>query len=73
MDKPTQTIGRQIADELFECVWPLCEIGAKRVNKTIFKGGMDISTWYKKRNIVHKHQFLSLRYLLIISYHEFIN
>ena len=27
-----QTIRREIADELFECVWPLCEIGAKRVN-----------------------------------------
>ena len=27
----TQTIRRQIADELFECVWPFYEIGAKRV------------------------------------------
>ena len=26
--KHTQTIGREIADELFECVWPLCGIGA---------------------------------------------
>ena len=32
MVKYTQTIRRQIADELFECVWPFCEIGAKRVN-----------------------------------------
>ena len=24
---------KQIADESFECVWPFCEIGAKRVNK----------------------------------------
>ena len=32
MVKHTQTIRRQIADELFECVWPFCEIGAKRVN-----------------------------------------
>ena len=31
MAKHTQTIRRQIADELFECVWPFCEIGAKRV------------------------------------------
>ena len=31
MDKHTQTIRRQIADELFECVWPFCEIGAERV------------------------------------------
>ena len=31
MVKHTQTIRRQIADKLFECVWPFCEIGAKRV------------------------------------------
>ena len=35
MVKHTQRICRQIADELFECVWPFCEIGAKKVNKTI--------------------------------------
>ena len=34
MAKHTQTICRQIADELFECVWPYCEIGTKRVNIT---------------------------------------
>ena len=28
MAKHTQTIRRQIADELFECVWPFCGIGA---------------------------------------------
>ena len=28
--KHTQTIRREIADELFVCVWPFCEIGAKR-------------------------------------------
>ena len=28
MTKHTQTIQtKQIADELFECVWPFCEIG----------------------------------------------
>ena len=26
--KHTQTMRRQIADELFECVWPFCGIGA---------------------------------------------
>ena len=31
MVKHTQTIRWQIADELFECVWPFCEISAKRV------------------------------------------
>ena len=28
MVKYTQTIRRQIADELLACVWPFCEIGA---------------------------------------------
>ena len=32
MVKHTQAIRRQIADELFERVWPSCEVGAKRVN-----------------------------------------
>ena len=32
MVKHTQTIRWQIADELFECVWPFCGIGAERVN-----------------------------------------
>ena len=32
MVKHTQTIRRQIADELFECVLPFCVIGAWRYN-----------------------------------------
>ena len=28
MAKHAQTIRRQFADELFECVWPFCGIGA---------------------------------------------
>ena len=28
MVKHTETIRRQIAEELFECVWPFCGIGA---------------------------------------------
>ena len=28
MAKHTQTILRQIGDELFECVWPFCQIGS---------------------------------------------
>ena len=36
MAKHTQTIRRQIADELFECFWPFFEIGAQRVKKTNF-------------------------------------
>ena len=31
MAKHTQTIRWQIANELFECVWPFCEIGTLRV------------------------------------------
>ena len=31
MVKHTQTIRRQFADEMFECVWPFCDIGAERV------------------------------------------
>ena len=31
MIKHTQTISRQFAVELFECVWPFSEIGAERV------------------------------------------
>ena len=31
MAKHTQTIRRQFADELFECVWLFCGIGALRV------------------------------------------
>ena len=30
MVKHTQTIRRQIAEELFECVWPFCGVGAER-------------------------------------------
>ena len=29
MVKHTQIIRRQIDDELFECVWPFCEIGTE--------------------------------------------
>ena len=32
MVKHIQTIRRQIADELFECIWPFCDIGAYRVD-----------------------------------------
>ena len=36
MVKHTQAIRWQIANELFECVRPFCEIGAKRVNQLLF-------------------------------------
>ena len=31
MAKDTQTIRLKIADELFDCVWPFCEIGAESI------------------------------------------
>ena len=34
MVKHTQKVRRQIADELFECVWPFCEIGAEKVKSS---------------------------------------
>ena len=33
MAKYTQTIRRQFADELFECVWPFCGIGSYRAHE----------------------------------------
>ena len=35
MVKHTQTIRRQFADELFECVWPFCGIGAFSLNNSL--------------------------------------
>ena len=35
MDKQTQTIHRQFADELFECAWPFCGVGAKGVKEKV--------------------------------------
>ena len=35
MVKRTQTIRRQIADELFECVWLFYEVSTERVNMTL--------------------------------------
>ena len=37
MAKHTQTIRREIADKLFECVWPFCWIGTLRVNLGKFR------------------------------------
>ena len=35
MAKHNQTIRRQIGDELFECVWPFCNISAYRVKMSL--------------------------------------
>ena len=37
MVKYTQIICRQFANELFECVWPFCDIGALRVKESKLK------------------------------------
>ena len=37
MVKHTQTIRRQFPNELFECVWPFCWIGAEKVNSIFQK------------------------------------
>ena len=45
MVKHTQTICRQFANELFECVWPFSEIGAYAcINKS------QISFWEKQKS-----------------------
>ena len=36
MAKHSQTIRRQFANKLFECVWPFCVVGVLRVNYDIF-------------------------------------
>ena len=45
MVKHTQTIRQLIADELFECVWPFCEIGAYRLTliwDVLLNGSLDV-------------------------------
>ena len=37
MVKHAQTIRRQRADELFECVWPFCKIGAEGVKSHLWR------------------------------------
>ena len=66
MVKYTRTIRRQIADELFECVWPFYEIGAKRDNIfftyvifwLILKYNMVFKKWWKKHCATLKKIFV---------------
>ena len=51
MVKHTQTIRRQIADELSECVLPFCAIGAKRARI------------YKLRKSAIEKAFIKLHYV----------
>ena len=62
MVKHSQTIRRQIADELFECVWPFCGIGAERVNYTpTHLYSIDFST---SRFVVVGHRNIRLKHKL---------
>ena len=47
MVKHTQTIRRQFADELFECAWSFCGVGAYRVKETGNLFDMIWSKWLK--------------------------
>ena len=53
MAKHTQTIRRQFADELFECVWLFYGIGAQRVNCRTLKRNGEIEKCYAINGIVH--------------------
>ena len=44
----------QFADELFECVWPFCEIGTKRV----INGKNEINTEVRPKCILVKYEFV---------------
>ena len=52
MVKRTQTIRRQIAKELFDCVGPFCGIGAERV-KTDSEIEACIVVSHKEDKIIH--------------------
>ena len=66
MVKHTQTVCQQIGDELFECVWPFCGVGAERVNellnnlskenKTMFPRGTSTVTC---KTMILIHQLMS--------------
>ena len=48
MGKHTQTIRRQIADELFECVWPFVKLALKGLSG---KSVVVIKGYYKQRGV----------------------
>ena len=59
MVKHTQTIRRQIADELFKCVWPFCEIGARRVKDELSR---NLTTFSKCFGIFLKSQLFFVKF-----------
>ena len=60
MVKHTQTIRCQIADELFECVWPFCEIGAWRV-KVLQQCGKRLKT--KSQTVLGANSYVCGSYM----------
>ena len=42
MVKHTHTIRRQIADELFECVWPFCGLALKGLTLSLFFFSLEV-------------------------------
>ena len=66
MVKHTQTIRQQIADELFECVWPFCGVCAERVkgNPYNFRNGWNMSFWGPKSTLLNFSLNLFSRFLL---------
>ena len=76
MAKHTQTIRRQIANELLECVWPFCGIAVQRVNhfETV------IAYWLMKclflidgDTLNYFFCFLSLKSAIVENSRHFIN
>ena len=70
MVKHTQTIHWQFADELFECVWPFCEIGAQRVKER--QKPWKTCKWVIFKNIAAKTKKWFLRNSLENLYWEII-
>ena len=61
MVKHTQTIRRQFADELFECAWQFCGVGADRVKTTLTELYTDIpSAHFALRNYSQNLKLFSL-------------
>ena len=65
MVKHTQTIRRQIADKLFECVWPFCGIGAWRVNIVL--------KYYKQGQYLFDATFIDWKARIEYNSHEEIS
>ena len=55
MVKHTQTIRRQFSEELFECVWPFCGVGAQRVK--IISWWDAVSKTCHQNNVWHTRDF----------------